>query len=263
MGRHPAVLPDRQRRCEGHERNNSPLKGFKASNYEGGLRTPFVASWPARFTGGKIIDTPVISLDILPTALDALGVPTPAAAPFDGKSLLPLLAGKTSQHHDALFWSSGGEGEWSVRQGDWKLHAIQDQLELINLAEDPGETTNLAAKHPEKVDQLTALYDQWLEPMADGVTSGPKRPGDTAPREPAGREAKRRGDARQQRDENKQSRLRRTRWGRLAPWARNRRPWAGRETSPQLRAPWRRNRRPWAGRETSPQLRLVGRPAHN
>jgi arylsulfatase A-like enzyme len=97
--------------------SNAPLKGFKSSNYEGGIRTPFIVSWPARFKGGRTLDTPVISIDILPTVLDALGVPTPTKNPFDGKSLLPLLAGKTTKHHDALFWSTVSFRQACVKGG--------------------------------------------------------------------------------------------------------------------------------------------------
>lgn len=160
----------------GMEADNAPLRGYKASLYEGGIRTPFIVSWPARFRGGRTIDTPVVSLDLLPTALDALGVAPPAKTHFDGRSLLPLLDGTTTRHHDTLFWSSGGViGEWAVRQGDWKLHVIRGQRELINLSADPGEKTNLAAQHPDRVQQLTALYDAWLEPMAEPITGGAKR----------------------------------------------------------------------------------------
>ncbi len=156
--------------------NNAPLRGFKASNYEGGIRTPFVVSWPAKFKGGRTVDTPIISLDILPTVLDATGTTPPAGTTFDGKSLLPMLTGATTRHHETLYWSSGGLiGEWAVRQGDWKLHAMKAERVLINLATDPGEKTNLAAKHPEIVKKLTALYDAWLEPMANPITGGSKR----------------------------------------------------------------------------------------
>ena len=66
--------------------NNAPLRGFKTQNYEGGIRTPFIVSWPARFRGGRTIATPVSSLDILPTALEAAGVTPPADRPLDGRS---------------------------------------------------------------------------------------------------------------------------------------------------------------------------------
>ena len=156
--------------------DNTPLRGHKASLYEGGIRTPFLVSWPARFPGGRTIDTPVLSLDLLPTALDAIGAAPPAGTVFDGRSLLPLLTGATTRHHDRLHWSSGGlNGEWAVREGDWKLHALRDQRELINLAEDPAEARNLAAEHPEKVRALTALHEAWLEPMAEPITGGSKR----------------------------------------------------------------------------------------
>jgi arylsulfatase A-like enzyme len=157
----------------GMSANNAPLRGFKASNYEGGIRTPFVVSWPAVFKGGRTIDTPIISLDILPTALEAAGVPVPQNPPLDGKSLLPLLTGKTTQHHVALYWSNGGEiGDWAVRTGDWKLHGIRDQLELINLAADPAEKKNLAAEQPERVKELTRLFGAWLDSMAPPMTKG-------------------------------------------------------------------------------------------
>jgi len=156
--------------------DNTPLRGHKASLYEGGIRTPFLVSWPARFPGGRTIDTPVISLDLLPTALDAIGTAPPAGTTFDGKSLLPLLTGATTRHHEVLHWSSGGlNGEWAVRQGDWKLHALRDQRELIHLADDPAEARNIAAQHPDKVRALTALHEAWLEPMAEPITGGSKR----------------------------------------------------------------------------------------
>ncbi|MCF7973625.1 MAG: sulfatase-like hydrolase/transferase [Phycisphaerae bacterium] len=155
--------------------DNSPLRGFKGSLYEGGIRTPFIVSWPARFSGNRTLDIPVISLDILPTALDATGVQAPSQTPFDGKSLMPLLTGESRIHHKTLFWSSGDNGEWAVRRGDWKLHAMKDQMELVNLADDPAEKTNLAADQPDRVTTLTAAFDTWISPMADPITGGSKR----------------------------------------------------------------------------------------
>jgi arylsulfatase A-like enzyme len=153
---------------------NIPLRGFKSSYYEGGIRTPFVVSWPAKFPGGRTIDTPVISLDILPTCLDAVGAQPPAGTEFDGRSLLPLLTGaSTLPLHETLYWSEGGHtGECAVRHGDWKLHVLQDKEELFDLAADPSEATNQANGNPEKVRELTALYDAWLDQMADPMTRG-------------------------------------------------------------------------------------------
>lgn len=154
--------------------DNTPLRGFKGSLEEGGIRTPFLVSWPAKFSGKRTIDTPVISLDILPTVLDALGK-LPVENDFDGKSLLPLFRGESTTHHDTLYWSKGGDGEWAVRRGDWKLRAVKEQRELFNLADDPSETTNLAEKRPELVQTLSSAFDAWIAQMADPITGGPKR----------------------------------------------------------------------------------------
>jgi arylsulfatase A-like enzyme len=132
-----------------------------------------VVSWPAAFKGGRTIDTPVISLDVLPTALEAAGVSSPQNPPLDGKSLLPLLTGRTTKHHEALHWSTGGEtGDWAIRKGDWKLHGIRNEVELVNLAADPAETKNLAKEQPERVKELTGLFDSWLDSMAPPMTTG-------------------------------------------------------------------------------------------
>jgi arylsulfatase A-like enzyme len=159
---------------------NTPLRGAKQQNYEGGIRTPFIVSWPAGFKGGRTIDTPVSSLDILPTALDAARVALPTDKPLDGKSLLPLLTGKTSRHIDTFYWSEGGEaGGFAVRSGDWKLvqQRGQTKVELFNLAKDPAEATDLASQNAAKVAELSKLYGTWLDQMAEPMSGAPKRPG--------------------------------------------------------------------------------------
>ena len=145
---------------------NTPLRNFKGTNYEGGIRTPFVVSWPAKFEGGKTVDTPVMSLDLLATALDAAGIQEPTEKPLDGKSILPILSGETDKTHENLFWSEGGEtGEWAVRSGDWKLVTIKDNMELFNLADDIGETTDLSETYPDTLSRLINLYIDWISQM--------------------------------------------------------------------------------------------------
>ena len=157
------------------EANNAPLRGRKSQIYEGGHRTPFVVSWPDRFKGGRVIDTPIISLDVLPTVLDALGQLKPNNA-FDGKSLLPLIEGKTKTHHPNLFWSEGGStGEWAVRSGDFKLLAFKDRHELYDLADDPAESKNLIDEQPSKAREIERLYDKWLDQMAPPASGHDKR----------------------------------------------------------------------------------------
>ncbi len=146
--------------------DNGSLRGFKGSLFEGGIRTPWIASWPKKFSGGRSIDTPVISLDILPTALDALGVAAPNETSFDGKSLLPLLSGKSDSLHSELYWNSGEpKGEWAVRQGDWKAHGFKEKYELYNLTDDPSETKDLSKKNSAKAKELFALHAAWHKEM--------------------------------------------------------------------------------------------------
>lgn len=148
--------------------NNAPLRGMKQDNWEGGISTPFVVSWPARFTGGKKISTPVISLDILPTVLDAIGVEESQEYPLDGKSILPVIEGDSMDHHEYLFWSEGGDtGEWAVRYRDWKLTVIKDEFHLSDLKNDRSEAINLIDTYPDTVDLMTAKYLEWLGDMAD------------------------------------------------------------------------------------------------
>lgn len=181
---------------------NTPLRGAKQQNYEGGIRTPFVASWPAGFRGGRSIETPISSLDILPTALEAAGVASDR--PLDGRSLLPLLRGETRQHIGTFYWSEGGEaGGFAVRAGDWKLvqQRAQPKVELFNLAKDPAETTDLAGGNAAKVAELTRLYDTWLEQMAEPMSGASKRPTGQA-----GRAKKSKADKQKARDEDRAKR---------------------------------------------------------
>lgn len=155
--------------------DNSPLRGFKGSFYEGGIRTPLIVSWPAKFAGGGTVDTPVISLDILPTALDAVGE-LPSPADFDGRSMLSLLTGEVDEHHDALYWSDGGRtGEWAIRRGEWKLSAHEEDRELYRLDSDPAEEFDLATRYPRLVVELEAEHNAWLDQMADPITGGERR----------------------------------------------------------------------------------------
>jgi arylsulfatase A-like enzyme len=142
---------------------NNPLRGFKASTWEGGIRVPFCAQWKGRLPAGKTYDHPIIQLDILPTALAAAGAPAGAEAKLDGVDLLPYLSGENKERpHETLYWRFGNQ--WAIRHGDWKLVAAgrsDPAGELFNLAEDESESKNLAADMPEKVQELKTLYDEW------------------------------------------------------------------------------------------------------
>ncbi|MEN8118292.1 MAG: sulfatase-like hydrolase/transferase, partial [Bacteroidota bacterium] len=113
--------------------DNLPLRDFKQSVYEGGLRVPFVMSWPAKFKP-SVCNEPVISLDIMPTVCAILGINLPEDRVYDGKNILPAIKGKLKEPlHNELFWD-GNQKKWAVRQGNWKLVSPKEGvIELYNL----------------------------------------------------------------------------------------------------------------------------------
>ncbi len=155
--------------------DNTPLRGGKHTDYEGGIRVPFLICWPAQIKPGEW-QSPVSSLDILPTALAAAGIDSTTEKPLDGQNLLPLLRGEAAPQLRDLFWCSGSdEGWWAVRSGDWKLVGEKGKLSLFDLGKDVSEKNDLAAQMPEKISELTKLHDGWLAEMAKPVKAGEKR----------------------------------------------------------------------------------------
>lgn len=142
--------------------SNGPLRATKSTVYEGGIRVPFFLKWPAHIAPGTVCDTPVIALDMLPTALAAAGAPTNDPL-LEGRDLVAYLKGNQDQPlHEALFWRYGEQR--AVRKGDWKLLVSKtgdSTPELYNLRDDLGEKKNLATSEPTRVAELQALYDAW------------------------------------------------------------------------------------------------------
>ncbi|HEY1050966.1 MAG TPA: sulfatase-like hydrolase/transferase [Prosthecobacter sp.] len=157
--------------------DNTPLRGGKHQDYEGGIRVPFLVCWPSQLKPGES-QVPVFSLDILPTALAAAGVKAADDKAFDGQDLLPILQGGSSAPSRDFFWSAGGtEGGWAVRSGDWKLVGDKGKVALFDLGKDISEKADLATQMPEKVTALTKLHDAWLAGMANPASGGAKREG--------------------------------------------------------------------------------------
>ena len=148
---------------------NDPCRGVKGDLLEGGIRIPFMVQWKGHLPAGTTYDPPVTSLDILPTALSAAGVKVQPEWKLEGADLLPYLSGATSgTPHDTLCWrfrfppNQPALHRWAIRQGDWKLVKNgKEPLALYNLANDIGESKNLATDQPDRVIKMKAAYQHW------------------------------------------------------------------------------------------------------
>ena len=151
----------------GHPENRSeslPLRDYKWSLYEGGIRVPFLASYPGVFPAGLTFDQPVSSLDIFPTVAALTGVTPPAN--LDGVNLTPFLTGTNrAAPHDALFFAISGIG--AVREGRWKLILPPGEAapQLFDLSADFAEKNDLASAQPERVRTLRAKWQAWHAQM--------------------------------------------------------------------------------------------------
>ena len=151
---------------------NGPLRGFKMTTFEGGPRVPFLAQWKGKLPAGKTYDFPVMNLDVLPTAIIAAGGKPESSWQLDGVDLMPYLTGaKTERPHQTLYWRYGPQ--WAIRDGDMKLVVSKGgsgSPELYNLATDIGESKDLAAAQPAKVQALQAMWEKWSAEQAPAST---------------------------------------------------------------------------------------------
>jgi arylsulfatase A-like enzyme len=157
--------------------DNSPLRGCKGEVYDGGIRVPFLVSWPAKLKPGTYAQ-PVISLDFFTTAITLAGGSVPADRKIDGVNLIPYLTGENAAApHDFLFWRSGGPGgNYAARMGDWKYVRLgKSAPELYNLKDDIGESKNLASDKPEVLAKLDAAVAAWDKETIAPVFAGPKQ----------------------------------------------------------------------------------------
>lgn len=174
--------------------NNGPLRSFKKTLFEGGIKVPMIISFPGHIKRSSTLNSTVSSLDIMPTLLDYAGIKIPDN--LDGISLLSRLEGRIdSTSHEVLFFDDGIN--YAVRKGKWKLlvmnklrpdftknkyyfdyykivdgKAVRSEpyynplgVQLYNIEIDKSEENNLAVKYPEIVEELTTLYKNWRSNM--------------------------------------------------------------------------------------------------
>jgi uncharacterized sulfatase len=147
----------------------APLKGEKGSLHEGGVRVPLIVKYPPLTKPGTVSAEPTISYDFYPTFVDLAGGSLPTNQTIDGLSLKPLLEDPAAKlDRDALHWHyphfHHDRPAGSIRQRDWKLIEYLDgsgDVELYHLADDLGETNNLAAGKPGRVADLKKKLAAW------------------------------------------------------------------------------------------------------
>ena len=168
LGNDPAVMPGPEDTYEsvGLEwaaYSNTPFRRFKSFVHEGGIATPLIASWPSHI-GKGIVREPGHVIDLMPTLLDLAGGTYPLEfnghriQPMEGRSLLPLLQGRT---RPAARYVWEHEGNRALRDGDYKLvNRFGADWELFDMRVDRMEANDLAKRMPDKVREMAGLYEQ-------------------------------------------------------------------------------------------------------
>lgn len=176
-----------------HAGSAEPFREGKNTVFEGGVRVPFVIRWPGHVPSGYSSDTPFMSIDLLPTIARLVGAELPER-PIDGQDAWPVLSGQSQDSPQKAYFFYFGDNELqAVRYGPWKLHyphsypslngsppgqdgamGAYQQLEinditLYNLEIDPAETVNIAAQHPEVVEEIEALAGAMRADLGDSL----------------------------------------------------------------------------------------------
>ncbi|MDY0166598.1 MAG: sulfatase-like hydrolase/transferase [Thermoguttaceae bacterium] len=142
--------------------DNRPLRGWKGSLYEGGIRVPAAANWPGTIEPERVVGSPVSKLDWAPTLIRLAGGQVNPAWKLEGADIWPLLTGEAGPAQSRQFFWNHGNAVRALRDGDWKLILHRNgRVELFNLAIDPNEEHDLSEEDVQKVEQLRAELDRW------------------------------------------------------------------------------------------------------
>jgi arylsulfatase A-like enzyme len=172
-----------------HAGSAGPLREGKATAFEGGVRVPCIVRWPGKVPASAICREPAITMDLFATIGAIAGAEQPKDRVIDGQDIRPLLFGEADLRspHEAIYFYWGRDLH-GVRAGKWKLHfphtypqpapaggggkpgkyrQLKIGMELFDLEADPGETTDVAMKHPDIIERLQALAERAREDLGD------------------------------------------------------------------------------------------------
>jgi arylsulfatase A-like enzyme len=138
-----------------------PFTGVKTELLEGGLRVPALICWPNRIRAGQTSEQVTITMDWLPTLLEAADIAPDADHPPDGISLLPVLNGQRATVPRKLFWRYKTNAQRAARDGDFKYLKIRDNTFLFDVVADPRERANLKERRRDVFDRLVADWAAW------------------------------------------------------------------------------------------------------
>ena len=156
------------------------LRGQKGDVLEGGIRVPGIIEWPAKWKGGRSVDVPMSTDDLLPTIASLAGAQAPTDRPLDGEDVMPILEGTADGRTDPLVFRSllrVSSGDWKARTADqsavvdgkWKLVSVDDDhtFQLYDLGADPREEYDVAADHAaDEVKKLRDVLDAKIKSFA-------------------------------------------------------------------------------------------------
>lgn len=178
-----------------HAGSSGPYREGKGTMFDGGCREPTLMCWPGKIPAGTKCDVPAMTIDILPTVAHLIGADLPDHK-IDGKNIWPLIAGEAdaSSPQEAYFFYYGSQLQ-AMRMGRWKLHFphayrslngrpggtggipvaySQNKvgLSLFDMKNDPGESTDVAARHKDIVDRMQALANVMRKDLGDAKQKG-------------------------------------------------------------------------------------------
>lgn len=151
--------------------SNLPFRGGKHTLFEGGTRLPTVIHWPDGKLLGRKWDGLCGALDMFPALMAMAGLEMPATRSLDGKNIWPALRDNSPSPVESYYWSWHNED--AIRTADWRMHRFADRVELYDIRNDIGETTNVANKHPDVVASLKAKMNDWVGSLGAAPTHLP------------------------------------------------------------------------------------------